>query len=58
VAFDIDSAAAIATRRRVFDMAATEKLTIAGAHVPFPGIGHVVRAGATYALDPLFWAPA
>jgi glyoxylase-like metal-dependent hydrolase (beta-lactamase superfamily II) len=58
VAFDIDPAGAIATRRKVFDMTATDKLAIAGAHVPFPGIGHVVKAGAGYALEPLFWAPA
>jgi hypothetical protein len=37
-------------------MAAIDKLTIAGADVPFPGIGHVVKAGAAYAYEPLFWA--
>lgn len=57
IAFDIDPPGAISTRQKVFDMAATDKLTIAGAHVPFPGIGHVVRAGAAYAYEPVFWAP-
>jgi glyoxylase-like metal-dependent hydrolase (beta-lactamase superfamily II) len=57
VAFDTDSDLAIATRRKVFDMAAADRLTIAGAHVPFPGIGHVARAGNTYAYLPLFWMP-
>ena len=57
IAFDVEPPKAIATRQRVFDMAATDKLTIAGAHVPFPGIGHVERSGTAYAYEPLFWAP-
>ena len=57
IAFDVEPPKAIATRQKVFDMAATDKLTIAGAHVPFPGIGHVERSGAAYAYEPLFWAP-
>jgi glyoxylase-like metal-dependent hydrolase (beta-lactamase superfamily II) len=44
IAFDVDPPGAISTRQRVFDMAATDKLTIAGAYVPFPGVGHVVKA--------------
>ena len=44
------------SRRRDVGMAAIDKLTIAGADVPFPGIGHVVKAGAAYAYEPLFWA--
>jgi glyoxylase-like metal-dependent hydrolase (beta-lactamase superfamily II) len=43
IAFDISPEVAIATRRRAFDMAAQDRLMIAGMHVPFPGIGHVVR---------------
>jgi glyoxylase-like metal-dependent hydrolase (beta-lactamase superfamily II) len=57
IAFDIDPKGAIATRQKVFDMAATDKLTIAGAHLPFPGIGHVGRAGSAYSFEPLFWTP-
>jgi glyoxylase-like metal-dependent hydrolase (beta-lactamase superfamily II) len=57
VAFDSDFDAAIATRRKVFDMAASDRLTIAGAHVPFPGIGRVARAGSAYSYLPLFWLP-
>jgi glyoxylase-like metal-dependent hydrolase (beta-lactamase superfamily II) len=57
IAFDIDPPGAISTRQKVFDMVATDKLAIAGAHVPFPGIGHVVKAGTAYAYEPLFWAP-
>jgi glyoxylase-like metal-dependent hydrolase (beta-lactamase superfamily II) len=57
IAFDVEPPKAIATRQKVFDMAATDRLTIAGAHVPFPGIGHVERAGTAYAYEPLFWTP-
>jgi len=57
IAFDIDPNQAIATRRKVFDMTATDKLTIAGAHVPFPGIGHVVKSGTAYRYEPAFWMP-
>jgi glyoxylase-like metal-dependent hydrolase (beta-lactamase superfamily II) len=57
IAFDTDSDAAISTRKKVFDMTSADRLTIAGAHVPFPGMGHVTRAGAAYAFAPLFWSP-
>jgi hypothetical protein len=46
---------AIATRKRVFDMAATDRLLIAGAHLPFPGLGHVAKASAGYAYVPAPW---
>ena len=57
IAFDTDQDLAIATRTKVFDMTATDKLTVAGAHLPFPGIGHVVKSGSGYGYAPLFWAP-
>ena len=57
ISFDVDRAAAIETRRRVFDMAATERMRVAGMHLPFPGIGHVTRTGAGYAYAPVFWSP-
>jgi glyoxylase-like metal-dependent hydrolase (beta-lactamase superfamily II) len=56
LAFDTDQAAAISTRRRVFDMVATDKLMIAGAHLPFPGLGHVAKASAGYAYVPMSWS--
>jgi glyoxylase-like metal-dependent hydrolase (beta-lactamase superfamily II) len=55
IAFDTDQAMAIATRKRVFDMAAADRLTIAGAHLPFPGLGHVAKASTGYAYLPLQW---
>ena len=43
VRFDMDSEAAAATRRRVLDMAATERMPIIGYHMPFPALGFVDR---------------
>ena len=57
IAFDTDQELAIASRAKVFDMASTDKLTVAGAHLPFPGIGHVVKSSTGYGYVPLFWAP-
>jgi hypothetical protein len=39
--FDMDGAQAIATRQRIMDMAATDRLRITGMHLDFPGFGHV-----------------
>lgn len=53
VGFDDDKEAAIATRRRVLDMAATDGLLIAGHHMPYPSVGYVERDGGAYR-----WTPA
>ncbi|HKD31445.1 MAG TPA: MBL fold metallo-hydrolase [Xanthobacteraceae bacterium] len=55
ISFDTDQAMAIATRKRVFDMTVTDKLLIAGSHLPFPGLGHVAKASTGYAYVPLEW---
>jgi glyoxylase-like metal-dependent hydrolase (beta-lactamase superfamily II) len=54
--FDVDGAQAIASRRRIMDMAATDRLRVTGMHMDFPGFGHVVRAGGAYAFVPEVWA--
>lgn len=41
VRFDMDKAAAAATRRRVLGMLATDKIPFVGYHMPFPGLGYV-----------------
>ena len=50
IEFDTDPQAAAATRRRVFDMVATDRQLIAGMHVHFPGFAHVVKHGDSYAM--------
>jgi glyoxylase-like metal-dependent hydrolase (beta-lactamase superfamily II) len=41
--FDADKPLAAATRRRIYDMAATDRLPVIGYHMPFPSIGYVER---------------
>ena len=48
LSFDIDPIAGSATRKRVMDMAASEKLPVIIYHLPFPGIGHVARDGDAF----------
>ena len=55
LAFDTDQAKAIASRKAVFDMAANDRLMIAGAHLPFPGLGHVAKTSSGYAYVPVPW---
>jgi len=56
-AFDNDPALTIATRHKVYDMAAAEKLTVVGYHFPYPCVGHVEKDGAGYRLIPIAWDP-
>jgi glyoxylase-like metal-dependent hydrolase (beta-lactamase superfamily II) len=53
IAFDADPAMAIGNRKRVFDMVTNDRLLFAGAHLPFPGIGHATKSGAGYAYVPI-----
>jgi len=55
--WDVDHTAAVATRRRVLDLAAREGLTVAGCHLDFPAVGHIARAGDGYAFVPRVWSP-
>jgi len=52
VIFDNDPTLAITTRRKIYDMAAAEKMTVVGYHFPFPCVGHVEKDGAGYRLVP------
>lgn len=49
--YDVDTDMAAATRAKVLDWAANERLTVAGAHVGFPGFGTVKRSGDRYAIE-------
>ena len=52
---DTDHRAAAASRRRIFDMCASERLLVTGMHMHFPGFGHVARRGSTYEYVPEVW---
>jgi len=58
MAFDIDPVQDAATRRRVFDMVATDELPVAGMHMHFPGFLHLRRHGEGYAMINDGWYPA
>lgn len=53
--FDMDAAAAEANRRRLLDMAASERMRVAGYHFPFPANGYIARDEGSYAFVPAFW---
>jgi glyoxylase-like metal-dependent hydrolase (beta-lactamase superfamily II) len=53
--FDVDVELGRASRARAFDMAATDRLRVAGMHLDFPLFGHVARAGTGYAFVPEVW---
>ncbi len=50
--FDVDPQAAGATRKRMFDRIAADKVRVAGAHMDFPGFGYVTRKGADFRFEP------
>lgn len=56
--FDTDPVAAAATRRRLFDMVATDRMLVGGMHIHFPGFAHLARHGEGYVLVPEAWSPA
>jgi glyoxylase-like metal-dependent hydrolase (beta-lactamase superfamily II) len=55
ISFDSDPDLAARTRTRIFDMAATDRIVIAGSHLGFPGIGHVARRSEGYGFMPALW---
>lgn len=55
--FDQDGPQAVITRRRMLDLAATERMQVCFYHAPFPATGFIERAGDGYALVPVMWNP-
>ena len=51
-AFDTDPKQAVASRVRVFDMLAAQRMPLISYHFPFPGLGHVGKAGEGYSWHP------
>jgi glyoxylase-like metal-dependent hydrolase (beta-lactamase superfamily II) len=54
--FDINAEQAVATRRKMLDMAVSESSTVSFYHAPFPATGKIVKEGASYALIPTAWS--
>lgn len=52
---DRDKETAAASRHRIFDRAAAERMLVLGFHFPFPGLGHILRTDTGYAWVPANW---
>lgn len=52
VKFDADKAKAAASRKKVFDMIATDRLPFVGYHMPFPSVGFVEKRDLGYRFIP------
>lgn len=55
VMFDVDPGKAVQTRRKFYEMAASEKALVAGFHFAFPSQGYVEKDGTGYRLVPVRW---
>ena len=56
-AFDIDGDAAVATRKKLFDRAAADRMLVTGYHFPFPACGHLIKTAGGYEHVPVPWQP-
>ena len=52
---DRDQEGAAATRQRIFDQAAADRMLVLGFHFPFPGLGNILRTDTGYAWVPAGW---
>ncbi len=52
VSFDVDADLARQSRLKTFDEVAADKIRVAGMHLCFPGVGHVVKKDARYEFMP------
>ncbi|MGO4389208.1 MBL fold metallo-hydrolase [Microvirga sp. 2YAF29] len=56
--FDMDADQARATRRKMLDMAASERAQVAFYHAPFPATGHIAKDGNGFRFVPVQWSAA
>ena len=58
IIFDFDAVAAEATRRRIYDRVATDRIRITGYHFPFPANGYLAKEGSGYRFVAADWSSA
>jgi glyoxylase-like metal-dependent hydrolase (beta-lactamase superfamily II) len=58
IVFDFDGDMAAATRRRVLDRVATDRMRVTGYHFPFPANGYFVKDGNGYRFVAADWSSA
>ena len=56
-AFDIDGPQAVATRKKLLDRVAADRMLVTGYHFPFPACGHIVKTADGYEHVPMLWQP-
>jgi glyoxylase-like metal-dependent hydrolase (beta-lactamase superfamily II) len=54
-AFDVDGPQAVATRKKIFDRAAADRMLVTGYHFPFPACGHLIKTASGYEHVPIEW---
>jgi glyoxylase-like metal-dependent hydrolase (beta-lactamase superfamily II) len=54
--FDMDANKATATRRKLLDMAVTDRMQVCFYHAPFPATGNIVKDGNGFRLIPVQWS--
>ena len=57
IEYDADQVQAVASRQRLLAQVADGRTLVGGAHLPFPGLGHVRREGQAYAWVPVEYSP-
>ena len=55
LAFDVDQPLAAKTRGALLEQVARDREIVAGAHIPFPGVGYVEKAGEGYRFVAAEW---
>lgn len=55
--FDQDANAAEATRRKIYDMLASERMMVQGFHYPFPALAHIEKTSTGYRETMVPWSP-
>ena len=53
--FDVDQAQAAKTRKALLEQVVADRTLVAGAHLPFPGVGHIEKAQKGYRFVPAIW---
>jgi glyoxylase-like metal-dependent hydrolase (beta-lactamase superfamily II) len=56
--FDTDRPQAVATRKKLYDMAATDRIMVQGYHLAFPAVGYIEKTGNGYRHVPATWLPS
>ena len=54
--FDMDADKARETRKRLLEMAASERMQVAFYHAPFPSTGFIAKEGSSYDFVPTQWS--